>query len=77
MPTEFERVKYQISGRAVMVTSWFDSTDGTWSAGAPSYHHLLYERSIRGQPSRKAAEEKVVTILKSLIPQREQPENRF
>ena len=73
MASEFDRNKYQISGRAVTVTSWFDVTAGSWSAGAPNYHHLLYKNNVSGLPTRKAAEEKVVLILRSLIPPRERP----
>lgn len=42
---EFERAKEQIEGHGVTVTSWFDSSKGTWLASAPGHIHMLHRRS--------------------------------
>ena len=65
MVTEFERIKQEVNGHSIIVTSWYDDQTQTWGAGAPAYAHVLTSaRTTRpGSPSRSAAIEQVVRAL--------------
>jgi len=70
MTIEFERTMYQISGRSITITSWYDEGADSWSASAPNYCNLLSKSAVNGFPSRKAAEEKTAVLLRALLPPR-------
>ena len=70
MTIEFERNMYQISGRSITITSWYDECANSWSSSAPNYCNLLAKSVVNGYPSRKAAEEKTAVLLRSLLPAR-------
>lgn len=40
-PMEFERLRVEIGGRGIIVTSWFDAGKQVWRANAPALLHLL------------------------------------
>src|ERR1051325_1155710 len=63
--TEFERVKQEIAGRSITVTSWFDPAAGLWHASAPAYVGLLSRAAggLGGAASRRAAIEAVSSRL--------------
>jgi hypothetical protein len=61
---EFEQTKRELSGRSILITSWFDGHD--WRASAPGYSHLAAlgqsdARSACG--TRKAAIDQIVSLL--------------
>lgn len=70
MTIEFERNMYQISGRSITITSWYDECADSWSSSAPNYCNLLSKSVVNGCSSRKAAEEKTAVILRALLPAR-------
>lgn len=65
MVTEFERIKHEVNGHSIIITSWYDDQTGTWGAGAPAYAHVLTgARTVPARsPSRSAAIEQVVRVL--------------
>jgi len=38
--SEFEQTKRDVSGRSIMITSWFDDKRHGWRASAPSYTNV-------------------------------------
>jgi len=40
MASEFEQTKRDVSGRSVMITSWFDTKKNGWRASAPGYDNV-------------------------------------
>ncbi len=65
MATEFERLKCDIVGHSVMITSWYDDRLDAWRASAPAYAALFSERTGENCPpaSRKAAIDDVINRL--------------
>lgn len=65
MATEFERIKHDVAGRSVTVTSWFDGREGVWRASAPAYAYLftVTDGEPSGADSRKAAIDAVTNRL--------------
>ena len=62
---DFERIKQEISGHSVTITSWYDDSTEMWQASAPAYSHLFSHPSARpiGSPTRKSAIERTINIL--------------
>ena len=65
MASEFEQTKRDVSGRSVMITSWFDVKTSRWRASAPSYAGLAAPPGEDMEPakSRQAAIDKMVHVL--------------
>jgi hypothetical protein len=65
MTTEFERAKYDVGGRSVMITSWYDDRQEVWRASAPAYASALPARPDDNPPldSRTAAIGQVIERL--------------
>jgi hypothetical protein len=66
MASEFEQTKREVSGRSVMITSWFDTTKNGWHASAPSYNNVGSLSPMAGREmcrTRQAAIDQVVHIL--------------
>ena len=64
MDIEFEQTKRELSGRSILITSWFDGND--WRASAPGYSYLaaLGHSDARSACStRKAAIDQIVSLL--------------
>jgi hypothetical protein len=56
-PDKFERVRLEVSGHGITVTSWFDSGKQIWRANAPALLHILGTRAedaITGTTREKA-----------------------
>ena len=59
-----EGPKEQIANRSVLITSWFDESEKSWRASAPSYSHLCTTSGISAAyTSRKAAIARIVSLL--------------
>ena len=62
---EFERLRLEIAGRGVIVTSWFDSSKQTWRANAPALLHLLGDISPDAMAG--ATREKAIQAVAGLL----------
>lgn len=66
MASEFEQTKREVSGRSVMITSWFDVKTSAWRASAPSYAGLAScpsNEDVEQCKSRQVAIDKMVHVL--------------
>lgn len=72
---EFERLRLDIAGRGVIVTSWFDSSKKTWRANAPALLHLLGEISpdIMVGATREKAIQAVAGLLSRALSEQSRP----
>ena len=64
----FERVRLEVAGRGVTVTSWFDPAKQVWHANVPAFLHLLGnqdQHAITGITREKA----IQAVLGRLAPQ--------
>jgi hypothetical protein len=64
--TEFEQTKRDVSGRSVMITSWFDAKENRWRASAPSYNRVGTLSTMAARElcrTRNAAIDQVIHIL--------------
>ena len=62
---EFERLRLEIAGRGVIVTSWFDSGKQVWRANAPALLHLLGD--INPETMAGATREKAILAISGLL----------
>ena len=65
MSSDFEQTKRDLSGRSILITSWYDEQKKNWRASAPGYSHVraLSSADRRLCASRTAAIEQVVSLL--------------
>ncbi|MCX6361307.1 MAG: hypothetical protein NT029_16000 [Armatimonadetes bacterium] len=65
MGLEFQRSKQAVSGRTILVTSWYDEHTLSYKASAPEYARLLNRDGLPGDGclSRSAAVGLVVNAL--------------
>ncbi len=67
MATEFEQTKRDMSGRSIVITSWYDEQKKNWRASAPGYSHIHAVGSPvdkgTAYPTRKSAIDRVVSLL--------------
>lgn len=65
MALEFERIKQEVIGHSVTITSWYDDNENGWRASAPAYSFLFAARqgAFDECSSRKAAIDYVVHTL--------------
>lgn len=67
MTVDFERTKRDLSGRSILVTSWYDDQKQNWRASAPAYSQVSTQSSADQEicTSRSAAIEKIVRMLQA------------
>ena len=65
MSRDFERIKREISGYSILVTSWYDEQQKSWRASAPRYAHLreLFSADQGMCSSRNEAIDQVIRVL--------------
>lgn len=66
MASEFEQTKREVSGRSVIITSWFDPNKNGWRASAPSYNNVGSLSPMAGREmyrTRQAAIDQIVHVL--------------
>ncbi|HZO90824.1 MAG TPA: hypothetical protein VFB38_21030 [Chthonomonadaceae bacterium] len=63
--SEFERTKQEVSGRSILITSWYDDHAQSWRASAPAYAYLSSLRTTLPvvSPSRKVAVQRLSDLL--------------
>jgi len=75
MPTEeFERVRLDVSGRGVTVTSWYDTLHQCWRANAPAHGHLLND--LVDNPVTGSTREKAIVAVRGRLAERFVTENQ-
>jgi hypothetical protein len=72
MGIEFERMKQEVCGRIVTITSWYDDNLRTWRASAPAYPYLTTRISAESDilTSRSAAIHRMITLLTAYFNQK-------
>ena len=69
MASEFEQTKRDLSGRSIVITSWYDEQKKNWRASAPGYSYIRSVGSPTDKgtayPTRKSAIDRVVSLLTS------------
>jgi hypothetical protein len=61
---DFERMKQDISGHSVLITSWYDDSKQDWRANAPDYSFLSLNTKDRPLcASRKEAIQRMTSLL--------------
>ena len=70
MASEFERTSKEISGRHIVMTSWFDEGRQVWRASAPAYASLsaVEEEAGLSYPSRNEALTHLCRVLARDLP---------
>lgn len=63
MVTDFERLRFEVSGRTVTITVWYDERTQAWSSSAPAYSHLFSRAAPASNRSRQAAIDAVRSVL--------------
>jgi len=70
MASEFERTSKEVSGRHVVITSWFDDSRQVWRASAPQYASLtgVEGEAVLDYPSRNEALTHLCRVLARDLP---------
>lgn len=70
MASEFERTSKEVSGRHVVITSWFDDSRQAWRASAPQYASLsaVEQEAVSDYPSRNEALTHLCRVLARDLP---------
>ena len=74
MDIEFEQTKRELSGKSILITSWFDGND--WRASAPAYSHLAalaYSADRSACATRKAAIDQIISLLTRQLALKQEP----
>ena len=66
MNIDFEQTKRELSGRSILVTSWYDEQEKNWRASVPRYSHVRALQSVDQEScsTRSAAIDQVIDLLK-------------